>query len=58
MLSKHFQNTSIYAFEPVKKTFEKLQNNTESIQSIKLINKGLFSKKCSKVKIVIFIDTE
>lgn len=36
----------IYAFEPVKESFEKCQKNLSSVENIKLINKALWSKTC------------
>ncbi len=41
-------NTSIYSFEPVKNTFEKLKNNLKNINNVTLINKGLYKDNCTK----------
>lgn len=41
-------NTLIYAFEPVKSTFEKLKSNTSHLTNIFPIEKGLFRNNCFK----------
>ena len=41
-------NTQIYAFEPVKGTFEKLKENTSHTNNIIPIEKGLYNKNCSR----------
>ena len=41
-------NTLVYAFEPVKSTFEKLKENTSHIDNIIPIHKGLYKNNCSK----------
>ena len=41
-------NTQIYAFEPVKSTYNKLKENTSHINNIVPIEKGLYKNNCSK----------
>lgn len=38
----------IYAFEPVKSTFEQFEENTKGLSPITAINKGLYKENCKK----------
>ncbi len=40
-------NTLIYAFEPVKSTFQKLKENTSLIKNIIPVEKGLYNDNCT-----------
>jgi FkbM family methyltransferase len=40
---------SVYCFEPVKETFNKLQNNCSSNKKNILVNKGLYNENCFKL---------
>jgi len=42
--SKAFPEAKIYSFEPIKKTFEKLSNNTKNYPNISIMNVALGSK--------------
>ena len=41
-------NCTVYSFEPVKETFEKLTLNLRGQENIILLNKGLYSENCNK----------
>lgn len=53
LLHKLMPQTTIYAFEPVSATFEKLVKNTQNIPTINPIQKGLFKDNGTK-KINLF----
>lgn len=48
LINKFNPKTKIYAFEPVKSTFEKLKENTKIYKNIIPVEKGLYSKSCEK----------
>ena len=47
-LKTYCADCTIYAFEPVKDTFEELQVNTQAHTAIIAVNQGLYSEKISK----------
>jgi FkbM family methyltransferase len=50
-------NCTIYAFEPVKSTFQQLLSNIQELQNVVPIKKGLFKENC-ELKINLFSSNE
>ncbi|MBK3516633.1 FkbM family methyltransferase [Carboxylicivirga marina] len=48
MLNRFHADCTIYAFEPVKSTFDTLVANVKDINSVVAVNKGLFVNNCQK----------
>ena len=48
LFHQYSPGTSIWAFEPVRSTFMELQERMAGHEHIRVINKGLFSEKCSR----------
>lgn len=46
--SRLMSDAQIYAFEPVKSTYDNLIQNTSSFQNVEAIHNGLYLEKCSK----------
>lgn len=47
LINKYCPNAKVYAFEPVKNTFNTLKENTVAHNNIIPINKGLFKEECT-----------
>ncbi len=47
-ISRHIPGATVYAFEPVKETYNKLVINTDIKPGIIPVNSGLFSESCNK----------
>ncbi|MEN8248479.1 MAG: FkbM family methyltransferase [Bacteroidota bacterium] len=47
-LNQYAPQATIYAFEPVVSTYDKLKNNVNEFKNIIPVNKGLFSENCTK----------
>ena len=45
LLSKKFEKSNIYAFEPIKKTYDLLQKNIDlnNVKNVKIYNYGIYS---------------
>ena len=57
LINKELPNCKIYAFEPVKSTFEKLEKNMHALINVYSINKGLFKENCTQEINIFNTDT-
>jgi len=48
LLQQYLPQCKVYAFEPVKSTYEELANQIKPYTNIEAINKGFFSETCTK----------
>lgn len=49
-LAEIYTDSTIYAFEPIKETFDVLTKNTEHLDNVKCFNFGLYDKTVEKIK--------